>query len=198
MKQMIVAFGLSMLAGALPLIAGCGEGGSDGSGPTLSGGPPPPAGGPGGGGPGFPEIKRIMSKLAKGPNSLTPVLGKELKEEPPPWETIQGQAKDYAEEAANLGKHDPPKGAKESWRTLTAAFAESAADLDQAAKAKDKSAATQAHDELRQSCNACHRQHRGGGPGRGGPPPGFGPPGGPGGPPPGGPGGPPHEGPPPK
>ena len=163
--------------------------------------PPPGAGGgmPGGGGPpgggGSPGIRQIMGKLTKGPNSLTPLIGNELQQDPPPWETIQGQAKEYAQSAAELGQYDPPKGAKESWIKLTAAFAESGAELERAAMAKDKDAARLSHDQLKNSCNACHQEHRrmgrgGGGPGGpGGPPPGgFGrPPGASGGPPPGGP-----------
>jgi hypothetical protein len=146
-----------------------------------------------------PGIRQIMTKLAKGPNSLTPVIGKELNQSPPPWETIQGQTKEYSQSASELGKYDPPGGANESWIKLTTAFAESAAELDKAAIAKNKETAMVAHDQLQNSCNACHQQHRGmrairpggpqgSGPGRGpgGPPPA----GGLGGPPPGGPGGP--------
>jgi mono/diheme cytochrome c family protein len=126
-----------------------------------------------------------MVKLAKGPQSLTPVIGNELGQDPPPWETIQGQTKEYAASATELGNYEPSKGTKESWRALTAAFAKSATDLDKAAGAKNKEAAKTAHEELKASCNACHQEHRRMGRGGGGPP-GFGPPpGGPGGPPPG-------------
>jgi cytochrome c556 len=140
---------------------------------------PPPGGG-------APGIRQIMGKVAKGPNSLNALLGAELKEASPPWETIQTQTKEYAQLAKELGTYDPPKGSKESWSKQTAAYAETAADLDKAAQAKDKDAAVAAHGELSNSCMACHREHRGG-PGRGGPgmmggPPGFRP----GGPPPGG------------
>jgi hypothetical protein len=165
--------------------------------------PAPPAEGvegakPEGGG-ASPSIREIMIKLAKGPNSLAPVLGKELKDNPPPWETIQGQTKDFALLAAALGKNEPPKGSKESWEKLTAAYAGMAAELDRAAQARDSAAALTAHGQLAESCRSCHQEHRKMDRGRGGPP-GFGPPpGGPGfGPPPGGPGfGPPPGGPPP-
>ncbi len=123
-------------------------------------------------------IDQIMTKLAKGPNSLTPTLGKELKEAQPPWETIQGQAKEYVLLTAELGKHQPPKGTSDSWAKLTGEYAESALELDKAAQAKDKDAALAAHSELALSCKSCHQAHRGGGPGMGGPPGGF-----PGGPP---------------
>jgi hypothetical protein len=172
---------------------------NDGDNESRANEPPPGAGGgPGGGG--LRGNRQIMGKLAKGPSSLTAVIGTELEQNPPPWDTIQGQAKEYAQSAAELGTYDPPNGAKESWANLTAAFAESGAELERAAMAKDNAAAKLSHDQLKNSCNACHQQHRrmgrGGGPGGpGGPPPG-----GPGGPPPGrfgrppgGPGGPPPQ-----
>jgi hypothetical protein len=140
-------------------VAGCGE--SEGEDQNDQS-PPRTAGGVRGqSGPAPAGIKQIMGKVAKGPNSLTPVIGKELDLDPPPWESIQGQTKDYAQSASKLGKYDPPKGSKESWIKLTAAFAESAAELDRAAMAKDKEAAKVAHDQLRISCNACHQEHRG-------------------------------------
>ncbi len=127
---------------------------------------------PDGGGPKTP-IGEIMTKLGKGPQSLTETLGRELKAEPPPWDTIAPQAKEYAQLTASLSKYDPPKGSKESWTKQTASFAESAAALDRAADAKDKDAALAAHVALTKSCMACHREHRmgpGGMKGRGGPP----------------------------
>ncbi len=93
-----------------------------------------------------------------------------------------------------MATYDPPRGGKDSWAKLTAAYAESATDMDKAAQAKDAATALDAHGKIEGSCMACHRVHRGmGGPGggMGGPPGGPGrgrPPGGPGpGPPPGGP-----------
>jgi hypothetical protein len=180
----------SVCLAALLLVGGCGEGdGKDqeAQSPPGGAGGMPGGGGPGGGGPASPGIKQIMTKLAKGPNSLTPLIGSELGQNPPPWETIHGQTKEYSQSASELGKYDPPKGAKESWIKLTTAFADSAAELDRAATAKNKETAMVAHDQLKNSCNACHQEHRRmGGGGRGGPP-GFGPRVGPSGPPPGGP-----------
>ena len=160
------------------LSAGCGEvePGSAGSPPGTVGAQLPPASwaAP------APGIKRIMTRLAKGPTSLTPVLGGELKAEQPPWETIQAQTKEYASLAAEMAKYDPPKGSKDSWARLTGEYAGSAVALDKAAIARDKAAALAAHDELARSCMACHREHRNMGPGGGM----GGPPGGPGGGPP--------------
>ena len=179
---------------ALLVVGGCSEG-------EDAGGPAPPGGGgpgPGGGGPSSPGIKQIMVKLARGPRSLTPVIGNELNQDSPPWETIQGQTKEYSQSASELGKYDPPRGAKESWIKLTTEFAESASELEKAAAIKNKDAARLAHEQLNNSCKTCHDEHRrmGRGGGGAGGPRGFGPPpGGPGGPPPGGPGGPPPGGP---
>ena len=183
-KSLRAACVFSIFLAIPPLFVGCdgsGNGDQANQSPQSPGGPQgPPRGGPGSGPEAGPPsgIKPIMTKLAKGPNSLTPLLERELKQEPPPWETIQGQAKEYALLASELGAHNPPKGSKESWATSTAAYAGSATDLDKAAQAKDKDAALAAHGKLANSCMACHREHRRMGPGMGGPP---------GGPPPGGP-----------
>jgi hypothetical protein len=129
-----------------------------------------------GGGPPTP-IKEIMARLTRGPQSLTPLLATELKTEPPPWETIQSQTKEFARLAASMSGYDPPKGSKESWAKLTGSYAESAAALERAAQARDREAALAAHKSLAGSCMVCHREHRGMGPGMGMPPGGFGPPG---------------------
>jgi hypothetical protein len=197
MTKLLRDWALFPICMIVPLVAGgCNDGGND----DQANQPPP---GADGGGP--PGIRQIMGKLTKGPNSLTPLIGNELQQDPPPWDTIQGQAKEYAKSAAELGTYDPPRGAKESWTKLTAEFAETGAELEKAAMAKDKAAAILTHDQLKNSCNACHQEHRrmgrGGGPG--GPPQGGSgqppqrgsrrPPGGPNEPPPGGPGGPPPD-----
>jgi hypothetical protein len=109
-----------------------------------------------------------MGKLTKGPNSLTPVIGKELEADPPAWDTIQPQTKEYARLAAAMGKNDPPKGTKESWTKLSAVFADSAAALDKAAQARNRDAAVEAHGQIAGSCMECHRAHRQMGPGMGG------------------------------
>ena len=80
--------------------------------PFLSGGcsgdadttqaPPGPgvgtgAGGPAGPGPASnPGIRQIMGKLNKGPSALTLLIKSELAQDPPPWDIIQGQTKEYA------------------------------------------------------------------------------------------------------
>ncbi len=165
----------------LPFVTGC-DSGDEVNAPKFSQGagasPGPGSPGPGGDS-SSPAIKAIMVKLNKGPSSLGILLDTELKAEKPAWETIQPQTKEYAQLAGDMVKHDPARGSKESWAKLATAYAESATELDKAAQAKDKDATRDAHTELSNSCMACHRQHRGGGPGMGGMGrPGGGPPGG--------------------
>ncbi len=141
-----------------------------------------------------PSIKQVMTKLCKGPGSLTPTIGKALEGDPIAWESIQSQTKEFEQFALALGKNEPPQGDKESWTKRTTEYAGWATDLNKAALAKDHDAAMEAHAKLASSCKACHSVHRpmrGPGGGR----PGFGPPSGPGGP--GEPGGGPGFGPPP-
>lgn len=118
-----------------------------------------------------------MSRLGKGPRSLSLVIGNELTTDMPKWESIQDLTKQYATLAGYLKVFPPPRGSDESWKEKTAAFDKTATELNEAAKAKNKDAALAAHQQLSQSCAACHREHRGGGPG-GAPPAGL-----PGGPP---------------
>lgn len=140
---------------------GCGPGKEEG--PTNSapqgGQPGQPSGAADGGGTSS-NIKQIMAKLGKGPQALTAVIGRELEAEQPPWDTLQSQAKEYAQLAAALGKYDPPMGSKESWRKHTAAYADSAAALDRAAQVKDREATKAAHARLTNSCLGCHKEHR--------------------------------------
>jgi hypothetical protein len=144
------------------------------SGPLMAGG----MGGPGSPRPSSP-IAKVMDRLTKGQQSLTTVIGMELQQDPPPWDTLVPQSKEFAQLASSLGKYDPPKGSKESWAKLTGAYAESAASLEKAAEAKDKDAAVAAHQALAGSCRACHMEHRVmGPPGMPGGFPGKGPPGG--------------------
>ncbi len=97
-----------------------------------------------------------MSQL----NRVHSEIGKELREEPPPWDAIEPQAKEYAQIAASLGQHDPPMGSKESWARLTESFGRSAASLDRAAQARDREAALTAHKTLAKSCQGCHVEHQ--------------------------------------
>lgn len=148
---------------------GCGgNSGSNSSTPGPQGGIPPGMPPQGKGPRGDSKTRQIMTKIGKGPSSLSSLLEQELKADPLQWKTIQAHTAEYAKLSADLAGGSPPKGSKESWAKLTSAFAKSATDLDKAAQAKDASAALAAHKTLRRSCAACHREHRGGRGGFGG------------------------------
>ncbi len=104
--------------------------------------------------------KQIMAKLNKGPMSLCPTLGKELKAKSPPWDEIQKQTKEFAELAEALTKAKPSKGEAASWEKLTKAYAMDAKDLNEAAQKKDQKAAVSAHSKLAKSCKECHTAHK--------------------------------------
>jgi len=176
-RRLGLFLGLAVLSAVVVAGLGCSKSKSnDAIGRGLGNGGGPPAGMDFGGpaGPRGP-IREAMAKLFKGPQSLKDTIGRELNSASPAWETIQPQAKEFAQLAASLSQHSPPKGGKDSWMKLTDAFAKSAATLDRAVEAKNKGEALAAHAALsnNQTCRECHQAHRGG-PGRMGPGP-FGP-----------------------
>ena len=105
--------------------------------------------------------KQIMGRLNKGPNALTPMLGKELRAGTPDWSEIQSQTKEYVKLATELGQAEPPKGDAGSWAKLTKEYAQAAQALDDAVQKQNKAGALAAHGKLTRSCTACHRAHRG-------------------------------------
>lgn len=109
-----------------------------------------------------PTIKEIMGKLNKGPNSLTPTLGKDLRSDPLDWDHIQKEAQSFASLASSLQKNKPPKGDSASWDKLAKAYAANAQALADAAGKKDKAAAQAAISRLAdmKGCSACHGAHR--------------------------------------
>jgi len=108
------------------------------------------------------SVRAIMTRLTKGPQSLGSTIGNELKGDAPAWDALQEQTKEYLDLAKAMSAQGPPRGSKESWTTLTTAFAETAQNLDQSVRAKNKEAAITSHELLSSSCMACHQAHRGG------------------------------------
>jgi mono/diheme cytochrome c family protein len=104
-------------------------------------------------------IKEVMGKAHKGPNSLLANLGKDLKDDEPEWTDIQKETKELVELGTTLGKNDPPKGDKQSWKNLTKAYLDNAKALDAAAQKKDKATAQSYQAKLAGSCKACHTAH---------------------------------------
>ena len=148
------------------LVFGCGPGQTDSPADPP---PPPPGQTPPPGNPGTPSaIKQVMAKIGRGPQSLSAQIGQELNANPPPWDALQPQTKDLTQQASALEAETPTKGAKETWDKHAKDFSDLAVALDAAVQAKDQDRAKDVHGKLSQSCNACHRDHRGGRPGPGG------------------------------
>jgi cytochrome c556 len=135
---------------------------SSGCGKAKPDAPPGPLAGPGDAGAPSQKIRQIMMRIGgRSPQALNGAIDRGLAAEQPAWDTLQPQAKEYAELATELGQNDPPRGSAESWKQLTTTYAESAAALDRAAQARDQTAAKAAHGKLTESCKGCHQQHRG-------------------------------------
>jgi len=109
-----------------------------------------------------PTAKELMQKLNKGPNSLCPTIGKELKAENPSWEQVQKDAKEFVTLATALAAAKPPKDEDNTWDKHAKAYAADARALESAVDKKDKAAAQKAHAKLAnmKTCNDCHGLHR--------------------------------------
>jgi hypothetical protein len=105
------------------------------------------------------DAKQIMGKLNK-PEGLYFNIVKELREEDPNWDAVKKDAKEVARLGGMLGKTDPPKGEKDSWQTLTKAYAENTKALETAAGKMDKTAAKAASEKIGKSCETCHMAHK--------------------------------------
>jgi cytochrome c556 len=104
-------------------------------------------------------VKQVMQKAHRGSNSLLANIGKDLKDDDPEWSDIQKETKDLVDLGTALGKNDPPKGDKDSWKNLTKGYLDNAKALDAAAQKKDKATAQSYQAKLAGSCKACHTAH---------------------------------------
>lgn len=107
-----------------------------------------------------PDISEIMTKGHK-PGGFKDKINAELKKGTPDWSAVQEQAKDFAKLADALGKNKPPKGSADSWKKQCEAYAKIVTSLDTAAQKKSKTDCTSAMGKLNQSCNTCHKAHKG-------------------------------------
>lgn len=107
-----------------------------------------------------PMVKDIMKK-ANSPTGIYANLGQDLKDDNPSWPDVQKEAKELAQLASALRQATPPRGDKDSWDKLTAAYADSAQKLQKATAAMDKDAALAAWNKMGgPTCKACHAAHR--------------------------------------
>jgi cytochrome c556 len=78
----------------------------------------------------------------------------------PDWDTIAKHAKIYSELSAQLPKNKPEKGDDKSWKMLAEAYAKDAKALNDAAAKKDVDGVKTVFGRLKESCDACHENHR--------------------------------------
>lgn len=107
-------------------------------------------------------IKEIMIRLYKGPNSLSPTIGRELRAEAPPWDHLRQEAHEFTILTVELAALHPARGERASWELLTRASVEHARALENAVTHHDRPAAQAAHARLSEAkgCAACHEAHR--------------------------------------
>jgi hypothetical protein len=105
-------------------------------------------------------IKEVMGKLHKGSTSQQNALKKLAQATPPDWDAIGKVTKDFVILGAALGKNDPPKGDKESWKKLSQDYLETSEKLDKAASDKDLDKLKAAQKTMGASCKACHNAHK--------------------------------------
>ena len=106
-----------------------------------------------------PSNEDIMKKL-HGKNGSHKQIDKALKEGSPDWDTITKHAKIYADLSALLEKNKPEKGDEASWKKLSEAYAKEAKALSDAAAKKDTEQVKEVFGKLKESCDACHENHR--------------------------------------
>ena len=105
-----------------------------------------------------PTNEEIMKKL-HGKNGSHKLINKAL-DAGPDWDTITKHAKIYADLAALLEKNKPEKGDAGSWKKLSEAYAKDAKALSDAAAKKDTNQVKEVFGKLKESCDACHENHR--------------------------------------
>ena len=108
------------------------------------------------------DTETVMKSLfAKNKGKFGSVLKKEVAATPTDWSAIQKTTEEIAKYGKALGKNDPEKGGKDSWKKLTDKFAENTKSLDDAADAKDLAKVKASQKAIGGSCKACHDTHRG-------------------------------------
>jgi cytochrome c556 len=103
-------------------------------------------------------MKAVFSKKS---GKFTTVLKKQVAASPVEWEELQKTTEEINKFGKALGKNDPEKGDKESWKKLTDKLAENTKKLDDAADGKDLAKVKDVQKAIGGSCKACHDAHRG-------------------------------------
>lgn len=107
------------------------------------------------------DKETIMKSLFNKKSGKFNLLKKQVEAKPANWEEIQKTTEEIAKYGKSLGKNDPDKGSKESWKKLAGKLADNTKELDDAADAKDLDKVKASQKAIGGSCKACHDAHRG-------------------------------------
>ena len=110
----------------------------------------------------IPSIEDIMGNQHSKDGTLDKITAA-VKKDDPEWDKIQDLSKEYAKEISLLGKNKMPdgKGTAAQWKDWTKQIADSAKNLDEQAKKKDKEGLTKAIAKIKpDQCMRCHDKFR--------------------------------------
>jgi cytochrome c556 len=108
------------------------------------------------------DAETVMKSLfAKKSGKFSTVLKKQVEASKTDWDELQKTTEEIAKYGKALGKNDPEKGSKESWKKLTDKLAENTKALDDAADEKDLKKVKDTQKAIGGSCMECHKSHRG-------------------------------------
>jgi hypothetical protein len=105
------------------------------------------------------SIGELMEKAHDGDEAFRASVAKALKAKD--FDAAATTMKAWAALAPHLGKFNPPKGGKESWKKLTKKYADSVKALSKAIDSKDAKAAGKELKAINSSCATCHKAHKG-------------------------------------
>jgi len=104
-----------------------------------------------------PSISEIMKK-GHGSKGLLKGIGAEVKAGK--WEDAKSDAKLLKAFGEALGKNEPEKGSKESWKKLTDEYKENTAAVAKAADKEDADGVAAGLKKIGGSCKGCHSAHK--------------------------------------
>jgi cytochrome c556 len=103
-------------------------------------------------------MKTLFNKKS---GKFSSVLKKQVDASPTNWEELQKTTDEIAKYGKALGKNDPEKGSKDSFKKLADKLADNTKALDDAADSKDLAKVKASQKAIGGSCKACHDAHRG-------------------------------------
>jgi cytochrome c556 len=103
-------------------------------------------------------MKSVFNKKS---GKFSSVLKKQVEATPTDWDELQKTTEEIAKYGKALGKNEPEKGSKDSFKKLAGKLADNTKELDDAADAKDLTKLKASQKAIQNSCMECHKAHRG-------------------------------------